>query len=297
LLKRFKPNYIHCHDVIALSVGLILKLRFNNIGIIYDAHELESKKNLISDLASKIIFAIERVATRSVDHLIVVNDSIAKWYRENLGFNKISVILNSPEVNKPIKFDPFYLRNKYNIEKNRKIFIYAGIFSENRGLRKISKIFSEDPNLGTLIFIGYGPLKEYLTSLNRNYSNIIVHERVSNKKLLEILSSADVGICLIENKSLSLYYSLPNKLFEYTASGIPIIASSFPEIEKAISILNNGVVCDPEDEDDIIKSIEKLDLSKNNINLEALKEMSWENQMIKLKNIYEGEIETEVIAK
>ena len=43
-----------------------------------------------------------------------------------------------------------------------------------------------------------------------------------------------MGFCLIENVSLSDYYSLPNKLFEYVNAGLYVISCDFPEIKSKL---------------------------------------------------------------
>ena len=44
--KRYKPHVIHCHDVLILPIGIVIKLLCGS-RLIYDAHELESQKNLL----------------------------------------------------------------------------------------------------------------------------------------------------------------------------------------------------------------------------------------------------------
>ena len=41
-------------------------------------------------------------------------------------------------------------------------------------------------------------------------------------------------MCLIQNVSLSDYYCLPNKLFEYCFAEIPVLASNFPDISQTV---------------------------------------------------------------
>ncbi len=57
---------------------------------------------------------------------------------------------------------------------------------------------------------------------------------VNHTELLTYTASADIGLALIENISISYYYALPNKLFEYIMAGIPILASNLPQMKKVI---------------------------------------------------------------
>ena len=68
-------------------------------------------------------------------------------------------------------------------------------------------------------------------------------------------AGADVGLALIQNVSLSYFLSLPNKLFEYVAAGLPVVASDFPELRGVVEGRGLGVVCPPDDRDAIARAI------------------------------------------
>jgi glycosyltransferase involved in cell wall biosynthesis len=50
---------------------------------------------------------------------------------------------------------------------------------------------------------------------------------------------------MIENLGQSYYLSLPNKLFEYFAAGLPVIGSDFPEIGQVLRTSGAGIAVDP----------------------------------------------------
>jgi glycosyltransferase involved in cell wall biosynthesis len=91
---------------------------------------------------------------------------------------------------------------------------------------------------------------------------------------------------VLENTSLSVYFSLPNKLFEYVFSGLPVLASNFPDISDKVNNYNLGLVVDF-NKDAIISGIEELinrdrkKISQNN-NLDVL---TWDYQKYKITKI------------
>ncbi|PID47293.1 MAG: hypothetical protein CR967_05175 [Proteobacteria bacterium] len=105
--------------------------------------------------------------------------------------------------------------------------------------------------------------------------------------MVQIAKSADVGLCLIENVSLSDYYCLPNKLFEYAFANIPILASNFPDISNAVARYNLGITSDL-DVQSVYESIKKMEDLKElpKINTNLLHELSWETQEKKLIELY-----------
>jgi len=139
-----------------------------------------------------------------------------------------------------------------------------------------------------LVFLGYGELKESLIELSNKHFNIHVHDAVPHEKVVSVAKSADVGLCLIQNVSLSDYYCLPNKLFEYCFAEIPVLASNFPDISNVIKQYNLGKTCEL-DVDSIyhaIKAFEEMDTLPK-IDADALYELSWEAQEKKLVKLYE----------
>ena len=57
-------------------------------------------------------------------------------------------------------------------------------------------------------------------------------------------AQAHVGLCLLENMGLNYYHSLPNRLFDYPALGLPIIATNFPDMGKLVRQYNTGLLLD-----------------------------------------------------
>jgi glycosyltransferase involved in cell wall biosynthesis len=78
---------------------------------------------------------------------------------------------------------------------------------------------------------------------------------VPTEDVVRWAAGADVGLALIQNVSLSYFLSLPNKLFEYVAAGLPVVASDFPELRGVVEGRARGAVCAPDDPDAIARAI------------------------------------------
>ena len=284
---KIKPTIIHCHDTPVLPLGIILKL-FTNATIIYDAHELESNRNALSKVSSKLTLFTEKILWRFVDTLIIVSPSIEKWYKENIGKKDSVVILNSPVLEKEVdNANEEYLREYFSISKNSRIFLYVGGLMPGRGIDLITDAFKSPGLKSSLVFLGYGELSNDLKELGQEYPNIYVHDAVAHEKVISIAKSADVGLCFIQNVSLSDYYCLPNKLFEYCFSEIPVLASDFPDISKVVRKYNLGECSDLNVKSitNSIKKFENMDtLPKINVN--DLYNLSWDAQEEKLLSLY-----------
>lgn len=287
---RYKPQVIHCHDTLYLPIALLVKMVCKS-KLIYDAHELESDKAGQSKILSKYTLFIEKIAWKHIDFLISVSPSIIDWYNTNLGKKDSELIMNSPiiETESQENTKSNYLREKFQIPSDKKIFLYLGIISQKgRGIELYLEAFQKKDVNSHLVFIGYGEFIEEIKKATSQFSNIHYHPAVPHNEVVTVSKSADVGLCMIEAVSLSDYYSLPNKLFEYAFSGLYVLASNFPDIEQLVAQYSLGK-CSSLDAQKIyetIKTIEDLDLAKGNNNFAKLYPLSWSCQEEKLLKLY-----------
>lgn len=284
---------IHCNDLKTLPIGVIYKIfTVNKIKIIYDCHEYESEVNgpSIVRFFNKIL---ERVLIRFADRVITVSESIAEEYVRLYNVEKPAVVMNCPSYRVVVKND--YFCKKYNLKKYQKIYLYQGGLTSGRGIVQTLEAFKKMSDDRILVVMGYGPYSKVVEEASNKHRNIFYHPAVSPDVLLEYTSSADYGLCLIENLCLSYYYCLPNKLFEYIMADVPVIVSNLFELKKLVSTNEIGVVADNLSIDGISNAVLKTD----NLNLKNIetklsklsKELyNWEQQEIILFRVYNSMI-------
>lgn len=282
-----KPDILHCHDVTVLPAACLIKI-VTGAKLIYDAHELESDKNGLSNFDKKLIYFTEKTLWLFIDHLIVVSPSIGIWYTRKISDKPYTVIFNSPQPHTISDLPSNYLRDKFSIPKDTLIFIYVGILNKGRGIELLLDVFKNTNHNVAVVFLGYGALFEELVAFSNSFNNIFVHEAVQHDKVVAVAKTADVGLCLIENVSLSDYYCLPNKLFEYSFSELPILSSKFPDLECIVNRYNLGVCCDL-NKSSIENAINQLTLPNSLpvINSNNLYDLTWDAQADKLKHTYD----------
>jgi glycosyltransferase involved in cell wall biosynthesis len=300
LAWMIKPSLVHCNDFIQLPIAVAIKLIFKS-RLVYDAHELESEKNGLTRMASRVILFVERRLWRFVDSLIVVSPSIASWYERHVGEKRNEVVLNSPiykTSNEGVSSN--YLRETFNIPQDSLIFIYVGGLFRGRGIEMLNDVFRTPGVKASLVYLGYGEYAETIRAVSSASKNIFLHDAVNHDEVVAIVSSADVGLCMIEDVSLSDYYCLPNKLFEYVFAGVPVLASKFPDIEAEIERYQLGVCADYSFESILsaVREFEKsqhaareVDISSQSAiglrDMKKLRDLSWDAQKEKLLRLYE----------
>jgi glycosyltransferase involved in cell wall biosynthesis len=281
---RQKPDVVHCHDTLVLPLGVIVKL-FTRAKLVYDAHELESDRNGLTPLQGRLTLWAEKLLWRFVDALIVVSPSILSWYQQKLGPKPSAVIMNAPLYADDGVSRGTYLREKFNIPPDQRIFIYVGILGAGRGLDLITEAFTHPAVKSHVVFLGYGEFSEDLKHLASRHANVHLHEAVPHSRVVPIVKSADFGLCLVQNVSLSDYYCLPNKLFEYCFAGVPILASDFPDIRAVLQAYGIGECCSL-DPVAIRQAIHELATTSKTFRFSDVTPLSWQAQESKLVDVY-----------
>ena len=288
---KFKPEIIHCHDWFMLPAATLLKIVCKT-KLIYDAHELESECQGMPRSLKLLARTTESKLWSKVDVFITVSKSIETWYFNKYGNKKSLIIFNSPQIISESfeveNQDKYNLRKIFSISVRSKIYLYSGRLTSGRGIELILKSFLNVNSDAVLVFLGEGPLSAEIKDLSEKHSNIFYYPSVAHNNVVEVARSADFGLCLIEDASLSDYYCLPNKLFEYAFANLQIIASNLPEIKKIVTECSLGE-CINNDIHSLMNIIEvndsrQIDLKKPLSN--DLLEFSWEKQKHKLFGLY-----------
>ena len=292
--RRIKPDIVHCHDTFALPAGWVLK-RSMGCQLVYDAHELESDKNAQNAILSQATLLIEKICWKQVDLLISVSDSIIEWYMRNLGPKPNVLVLNSPAI--AVESDPHfseqvrgsYFHEKYGIPTGNLVFVYLGLLSPGRGIEICLDAFAGGPKDVHVVFIGFGSLEKTITEYSKRHTNIHFHDAVPHDQVVSLVRSADYGLCLVENASLSDYYCLPNKLFEYCFARVPVLASSFPEIRRLVEQYSLGACCDP-DPSSVRAALGQLTKRRAERVTSDITALSWEAQAARLTVAYQDQL-------
>jgi glycosyltransferase involved in cell wall biosynthesis len=250
---RIRASVYQFHDPELIFVGVLLRIAGKKV--IYDVHEnfplqVSSKQYLwkpIRMILSKIGKVYEDIGVYLFNAVITATDSIKNRFSENVQ-HKVEVVKNYVDYNE--------IQPAIYTSKPAEI-CYVGGISYHRGidliLKSISKqhvklnlagIFHDDSYRNELMDYPGWRQTEYWGVLDRN-------------GIQDIYDLSRVGMLLLRPRE-GFLDSLPIKLFEYMAAGIPIIASNFPLWKKIIEENQCGLCIDPFDEEGIQSSIHYL---------------------------------------
>lgn len=204
--------------------------------------------------SDKIIFLNRR--------LLELRKSIGVWENEK----KYSIV--------PIGTDPVKRGGKAS-HKNLKV-VFFGVLKKSQGLGfflENSKIINENFQGVELNVVGSGPDERYLRDLaKKNKLNTKFWGYVSNeRKLIEIIQSADVGIATyIPEESNVSYYGDPSKIKTYLSLGIPVVTTNVFLFSREISSAKAGIVIKYGDSKQLVKSLKTIKSKKRDFSRHAL---------------------------
>lgn len=284
------------------AVGLSIYSLIKNPDVIYSRDELSLyilsffKKNLIYEthrFSNTRRFFYKRFIKNDLKVVVITNH--LKEDLMKMGFTAKNILVAPDGVD----FDQFDLaisqkeaRDKLNLPQDKKIVAYTGHLFEWKGadiLLETAKLISNFKfrisNFEDILFIFVGGMPQDIENFKKkagNLDNVMILGQRPYKEMPLFLKAADVLVLPNSAKEeISRLYTSPLKLFEYMASGRPIIASDLPSVRE---ILNptNALLIIPDDPKLLAEKIQIL-LSDKNLQfslaaqaLELAKKYTWQ---------------------
>jgi glycosyltransferase involved in cell wall biosynthesis len=250
---RSRPAGLYLASDLYTLPALAAAARRHGARLVYDSRELYTALDSAHGRphVSTVWAAVERRFIGRADAVLTVGDAIADRLRDRYGIERPTVLYNAPEVGTAVgtasEPDRDALRRALTLpDDGRLLVLYQGLFREGRGLGTLVEAVRAVDS-ARLVLIGEGALESQIRRRGKDLGDrLVVHPFVPPDRLAALTPGADLGACLIEPLTESLRLSLPNKLFEYLAAGVPVLASPLPEI-RAVVDRGVGVLADPSD--------------------------------------------------
>ncbi len=265
--RRVEPRLVHANDWNTMWAGLCIKLLCGS-RLVYDSHELWADRNGRWEWRPWLL-ACEALFVRGADEVLTSSPGYANALAARYRIPPPSVVRNIPE-SRPSE-SPRISENPHTPENPRAIFrnrpaaplvVYIGGLMPGRGLEQMIDALPLIPK-ARLRAVGPGTPR-YRESLLARAAAAGVLDRVDLRSAVppaevpDALADASAGLCLIQPICRSYELCLPNKLFEYAAAGVPVLASDLPVLGALVRHEGFGALVPAADPSAIAASLERL---------------------------------------
>ena len=278
-----KADIYIANDLDTLAANFLAS-RIKNVPVLFDNHEYFTgvPELLERSFIRKFWKAIERYIFPKLKYIYTVNDSLKNIFEKEYNV-PVEVIRNIPlcgdgkTENKNTTID---------IRRDKKIVLYQGAINKDRGIEEAIQAMQYIDGV-LLLIVGDGDVinevKKLAGDLNLQ-DKVKFTGKIPFRELINYTQLADLGLCIEKPTNINYIYSLPNKLFDYIRSGVPVLASHLPEVEHIINQYSIGEFIESHDPQHIASRIRKCledesshALWKLNLKI-ASNNLCWENE-------------------
>ena len=242
-MVKSRPDVVHAHDVNTLLTAWLVSVLIRS-PLIYDAHEISTDREGYACFRKLVGWVEKRLMPRAAAS-ITTTDTRAKFFARAYGVSRPLVLQNRPRYESVDRSQR--IRNELKLQETWPIVLYQGGLQQGRGLERLVEAAAQVSN-AYFVFIGGGRIESILKKRAHALgleNRVYFIPTVSLADLPSYTASADIGVQPIENTCLNHFSTDSNKLFEYMMAGLPVVASSLPEIRKLVNEHELGLLVEP----------------------------------------------------
>jgi glycosyltransferase involved in cell wall biosynthesis len=129
-------------------------------------------------------------------------------------------------------------------------------------LLQVAELLSKRPLPLKLIIAGDGPLRQRVASYSeeRKTSSLYYVGKLAPEKLAALYSICDIGLCAYSQRS---NVEMPDKIYDYTAAGLPVVNSLRGEVSEVIRDNKMGLQYDAGDPQDLLAKLVALSMDES----------------------------------
>jgi glycosyltransferase involved in cell wall biosynthesis len=227
--------------------------------------------------------------------VITVSPPIARHLERVYHLRSVAIVANYPVVQPVTAKDLRSLPGGDQIPASAPIVLYIGLIQPGRGIEQLVAAIVQVPP-AHLVFLGGGSTTSEIRTLAERLGiggRLHYLGPVPSDDVIDFAASATVGVSAAIPTSLSFEYSLPNKLFQYLAAGLPVVASDFEHVRSVVAANEAGLNVDMREPDriagallEILEDRKRADQMGRNARSAVVNTYNWGNAARELMSTY-----------
>jgi glycosyltransferase involved in cell wall biosynthesis len=257
IIKQNITLYILDYQVLGIAI-LIKKTFRSRVKIVYHQFELFDLKKSVGWI-KKIQNYILRNSD-AIELFIFPEVNRAEFYKNQTNNQQIQTII-IPNTNDIISSSLSLEEQSAKFGKNELVIGHIGQLGSSHYAANYLKFIEKNKNPNyRFLFIGKAEeqVSSLLANLARSDSRVMIVNEIPHSELFKYYSSIDIGVILYRAVDQNVEFCAPNKLYEFWAHGIPVIAHRLKGLLDIWKIEEMGELIDFNDSDQINMAIIKL---------------------------------------
>lgn len=252
--RKQNADVYHFHDPELIPVAILLRVAGKTV--IYDVHE-DFPKDMVAtksylpkwsrQMVGWLVGRMESMACRQFSAVVTATPLIAERLRpEN---SRTIILFNYPPQ------ELVALASESNWAARKKAVSYIGTFMMQRGIGEMMEAMLQLPaSLNATLEIMGANFPEELRR-HPGWARVNYHGGLEPQSMFRVLQGVRAGL-VIHHPVPTFVESIPVKMFEYMAAGLPLIASDFPLWRKMLQGIECTIFVNPLNSKQIAEAIE-----------------------------------------
>jgi phosphatidyl-myo-inositol dimannoside synthase len=295
--RRFRIRSVHCGQVLSSGIAGFLIKKTKDVPYmvyVYSADIAEFEKNLLSR-------HVVRMVLGEAEKIIACSDFAKKTVVAAHPSIEDKTLVLTPGID-PEEFSPSKIevdiRKKYSIPGEGKVLLTVARLVPRKGhdrvIKAVAELKEKYPDLYYVI-VGDGPEREHLKAIATSIGirdKVIFAGPVPENEIAAFYNTCDVFIMVPRHiKRTGDVEGFGIVFLEANACAKPVIAGNSGGVSEAVMDGHNGVLVDPENDEEISNTIDRFigdremarSMGERGFSL-VLEKFKWEDRFNKLKN-------------
>jgi glycosyltransferase involved in cell wall biosynthesis len=254
--RRLRPDMIVAENFFSIFTGW-LAARMLGVPLVYDSYELMQHFPQESVTRQARFWCwLERRMARHCDLVIAANPERAALMQQACQLAQIpEAMRNIPMQSQAVASrqsqaaERFPILRKTSVEE--RIILYQGDLRYGAAVGRFIDVLEHLPAHYRLVIVGDGPSAAELAQRGELYARdgrFAMLGKLPVVDLPQVTSLVDLGLVTYPFDMKNHYFAAPNKLYEYSMSGVPVLVSNTPSLAAVTQELQHGLLFDADED-------------------------------------------------
>lgn len=259
LIRKSKFDVVQAHLISSAIASGLSRMLFDGPPRVVVLHDLDFKADPPKSIRKKAFVSMHLFCLRRLtDGIVAVSDSIARYYKKEMGIDCVTPIPNSIELGNPAEtflVSREKMRGELALGNETGTLVCSARMVEQKGhfvLLRAMELLSERGMTPKLILIGKGPLEVDIRKAIKAAgleSRVIMTGNISYENALRHMAAADLYV------SPSLQEGFGLALAEAMALGVPPVATAVDGVLKLVEDGVSGLLVPPGDPEALASAV------------------------------------------